>query len=132
MGFTDSTWNVVRDPTFPDIPHFLEVYQAVHGKKLTGPAYDAWLTFFSMGNMASKSLHLPADTPKDIVDMYRKAAAAMLADPEFKKAAAKIVGNYPQSLGEDAKAVLKNATKLTDGARAYLQKWLKEEFDAKI
>ena len=132
LGFLDAEGNLVRDPTFPDIPHFNELYEAVHGEKLTGPAYDAWLTLFTIGSMTSKSLHLPAETPKDIVDTYRKAAAAMLEDPEFKKASAKVLGTYPQSLGENAKRVLQSAAQLSPEGRVYLQKWLKDEFDAKI
>ena len=30
-GALDDSGNLVRDPTFPDLPHFAEVYEMVHG-----------------------------------------------------------------------------------------------------
>ena len=40
-GALDDAGNLVRDPTFPDLPHFAEVYEMVHGKAPSGSAFDA-------------------------------------------------------------------------------------------
>jgi tripartite-type tricarboxylate transporter receptor subunit TctC len=39
LGIFDASGNVIRDPNFPDIPSFPEVYQLVHGKPPSGPGY---------------------------------------------------------------------------------------------
>ena len=41
-GVIDENGNLQRDPTFPNLPHFGEAYEIVHGKKPEGPAFDAW------------------------------------------------------------------------------------------
>ena len=132
LGFVDQAGNVVRDPTFPDLPSFPEVYEKVHGKKPSGPAFKAWFAILNLNVMASKSLQLPAGTPSDIVETYRKAVREMLEDPEFKKKAKKFVGAYPQRLGDAAAKALRNASTMDPEAYAYLKDWLKKNHNIDI
>ena len=132
FGFVDDDGNMIRDPLFPDLPHFAEVYEGYWGKKPSGPDWKAWFAFFNMGTMASKSLHLPAGTPQDIIDTYRKAAVDMMASAEYKKAATKVVGEYPQALGKQAKRIILDAATIPPDAKAWLDKWLKEEHNTEL
>ena len=42
-GMLDAKGDLVRDPTFPNLPHVGEVYERMHGKKPKGLAWNAWL-----------------------------------------------------------------------------------------
>ena len=45
-GALDADGNIVRDPTFPDIPSFKEVWEATEGCETSGVAWDAYKAFF--------------------------------------------------------------------------------------
>ncbi|XQF93581.1 hypothetical protein ACOBV9_07205 [Pseudoalteromonas espejiana] len=45
FGVLNKEGKIVRDPTFPDLPHVGEVYEMIHGKKPTGVEYNVWKTF---------------------------------------------------------------------------------------
>jgi tripartite-type tricarboxylate transporter receptor subunit TctC len=131
FGFADANGNVGRDPNFPEIPTFIEVYKAVHGKDPTGPAFEAWLTFFNIAIMNSKALLLPAGTPDNIVNTYREAMARVLTSKEFQDVAAEEMGNYPMLQGEAGTKSLQAAATMSPEARAWVRNWLKEKYDVK-
>ena len=78
-GSLASNGDIVRDPTFPDIPTFKEVCEATAGCETSGEAWDAWKAFFIAGFPAQKLAFLPGDTPKDVVDAYTAAFADVQA-----------------------------------------------------
>jgi tripartite-type tricarboxylate transporter receptor subunit TctC len=131
-GVIDSKGNDVRDPNFPDLPNFVEVYEMVHGKKPSGPAWSAYRTVFQMAIMASKGMVLPAGTPKPIVEEWRAAVKATFDDPEFQKTGAEIVDNYPQFFGEDVRPILKEATEFTPEGWEWLKKFMKSKLNVTI
>ncbi len=59
-GALDDDGNIVRDPTFPDIPSFKEVCEATDGCETEGVAWDAWKAFFIAG-FAGAEDGLPAE-----------------------------------------------------------------------
>jgi tripartite-type tricarboxylate transporter receptor subunit TctC len=127
FGIADAQGNIVRDPTVPDLPTFVEVYKSLLGKDPAGPGYDAWKAVFNLNVMASKALALPAGTPADIVDTYNKAMAEVVADlqkPDIKPKADEIVGPYPQALGTQAGEILRGAVKFDEATFAWLQGWV--------
>lgn len=128
FGFLGNDGKVVRDPTFPEMPSFVEAHRAFHGKDPEGPAFDAWMSFFYIGVMNSKMFVLPANSSPDVIDTYDKAVKAMIDDPEFKAAAAEEIGAYPQFIGEAARKSLKAALYMSPESRDYLVKWLKERY----
>ncbi|MBI2509144.1 MAG: tricarboxylate transporter, partial [Betaproteobacteria bacterium] len=125
FGVLDNKGNYVRDPNFPDLPSFVEVYEMVHGKKPSGAPFEAFRTVFQMAIMASKGLVLPAGTPQPVVDAWRTAVKGILDDPEFEKTAASIVENYPQFLGEDVRPILREATEFTPEGWDWLKRFMK-------
>jgi tripartite-type tricarboxylate transporter receptor subunit TctC len=72
-GVLDADGNVQRDPTFPDLPHFVEAYEMMHGEPPSGVAFDAYMAFFGSGFAAQKPVMLPEGTPAEIVAAYRPA-----------------------------------------------------------
>lgn len=131
-GVLDGEGNVVRDPTFPDLPHFLEAYEMVHGKQPEGIEADAYLAFFGSGFAAQKPALLPEGTPDEIVAVYRKAFADAVADPDLQAAKGDILGDYQQAVGDDIEALYKVATTISPDAREWVRSFLTEEYQVKF
>lgn len=131
-GALDENGNLVRDPTFPDMPHMGEVYEAVHGKKPSGPAWNAWMAFFSAGFAAQKMVFLPKGTPQDIVDAYSVAFKKVVDTPGFKEKAEEAIGEYPQATGKAAEAAKKVAINVSPEDKKWVLNWLKERFNVEI
>ena len=129
LGFMDAKGKIGRDPMRPDLPTFLEVYKKFKGKELTGPPERAMRALFVGRVMAAKTMLLPKGTPKEIVDTYHAVMKKVVADPDFTEGRGKkIVGPYPQALGEDARAILMLAAGIDAEARTWLKTWLNKRF----
>lgn len=131
-GALDPQGNIVRDPTFPDIPTFKEVYKQVKGKDPAGEAWEAWKAFFIAGFPAQKMVFLPKGTKKDIIDTYTTAFEKVKARADFAKISSKRLGEYPQMTGSKAAAALKQATSVPAGAKAYVINWLDKRYGVKL
>jgi len=131
-GSLAANGEIVRDPTFPDIPTFKEVCAATDGCETSGPAWDAWKAFFIAGFPSQKIAFLPAGTPDDVKDAYVAAFAAIKAHPDFPKISAKRLGKYPMYVGDDANAALGGAITVSDDAKKYITDWLQADFGVSL
>ena len=109
-GVLDAEGNVQRDPSFPEIPHFVEAYEMMHGEEPSGVAFDAYMAFFGSGFAAQKPAMLPNGTPPEIVAAYRQAFADAAADPDLQATAGDILGDYDQAVGDEVEALYAVAT----------------------
>jgi tripartite-type tricarboxylate transporter receptor subunit TctC len=132
LGVLDEKGTLQRDPNFKDMPNFDEVYEIMHGKKPSGPAYEAWKAILKMGVMANKSILLPAATPQPIVDAWRTAMRKTLDDPEFEAKASKVIEGYPQFLGEAARPIMSSATTLSPEVWDWIKNFLKTKHDVTL
>lgn len=128
-GALDEEGNLVRDPTFPDLPHFAEAYEMAYGEPPSGPAFEAWKSFFAAGFPVQKMVFLPEGTPDDIVQTYREAFEKVVADPEMQAGKEEVLGAYKQATGEAAVRQAKLATSVDPEAKAWVRNWLEEEYD---
>ena len=131
-GVLDAQGNVQRDPTFPDLPHFVEAYEMAQGKKPEGIEYEAYLAFFGSGFAAQKPCMLPEGTPDEIVATYRKAFADAVADPDLQKNKGEVLGDYQQAVGDDIDALYKVATTINPEAREWVRNFLTENYQVKF
>lgn len=131
-GALDENGKLVRDPTFPDLPHMGEVYEAVHGKKPSGPAWNAWMAFFSAGFAAQKMVFLPEGTPQEIIDTYSEAFKKIVSQPGFKEKAEAAIGEYPQATGKAAEAAKQVAINVAPEDKQWVLDWLKRRFNVEI
>ena len=131
-GALDDSGNLVRDPTFPDLPHFAEVYEMVHGMAPSGAAFDAWKAFFTAGFAAQKMIYLPKGTPDEIVEAWREAAAKTVGAPDFKEKSELVLGTYPQATGEAALTRMKLAVDVAPEAKQFVKDWLTEKYNVKL
>jgi tripartite-type tricarboxylate transporter receptor subunit TctC len=127
FGFENEDGEIVRDPMVPELPTFLEVYEAIHNEPLTGEAYDVWKTLFNIRVMGSKMLTLPPGTPDDVYQMYVDAMRAALDGERLNSEQAEAVtGPYQQTVGEAAIATLQAAATMQPEQREWLNTWLRE------
>lgn len=131
-GAIDDNGAIVRDPTFPDIPTFKEVYTQIKGEKPSGDAWDAWKAFFVAGFPAQKMVFLPKGTSPEIIDAYTQAFKSITERPDFRKISVKRLGVYPQSTGKAAKIKLVQGTKVPESAKTWVKNWLKERYGVKL
>jgi tripartite-type tricarboxylate transporter receptor subunit TctC len=123
---------IVRDPVIPEIPHYAELYETVHGKKPDGLEWEVYRSFFTAGYGAQKLLNLPDGTPDAIVDAYVQAIEAAMAEPDYKDNIETILGPYEQFVGAAAEQLKVQATHVSPEAKQAVLKWLKERFDADV
>ena len=131
-GSIDSAGNIVRDPTFPDMPTFKEVCEATDGCSTSGAQWDAWKAFFVAGFPSQKIAFLPAGTDQAIIDTFVNAFAKIKARPDFAEISAARLGKYPMYVGADAEAALDAATTVDDSAKAFVKNWLKADFGVNL
>ena len=125
------TWGVqkgnkiVRDPNFPNLPCFTEVYEKVTGKKPSGAEFQAWSAMFAAGFTTQKFLVLPKGTKGSVIKTWQKAAEGIVADKAAMKVLNKKLGTYPHYIGnKDLKVALKNASTMKGSTYKYLKNWL--------
>ena len=131
-GAINANGDIVRDPTFPDMPTFKEVCDATDGCETSGPAWDAWKSFFIAGFPSQKIAFLPAGTPQDVFDAYTTAFAKIKARPDFAEISAKRLGKYPMFVGAEASKALQGAITVSPSAKTYVTDWLQAEFGVSL
>ena len=128
FGALDGDGNIVRDPTFPDMPSFKEVCEATEGCETSGTQWEAWKAFFVAGFPAQKMVFLPAGASEDAIVTYTKAFEEVKARADFGEISAKRLGKYPQMTGDAAQTALKSATAVPAEAKEFVVNWLAERY----
>ncbi|MEL6452091.1 MAG: tricarboxylate transporter [Pseudomonadota bacterium] len=131
-GALDADGNIVRDPTFPDMPTFKEVCEATEGCETSGEQWDAWKAFFVAGFPAQKMVFLPAGASNDAIVTYTKAFEDVKARADFAEISAGRLGVYPQMTGAEAAGALASATQVPDAAKAFVVAWLKDRYGVSL
>lgn len=132
LGALNDEGEIVRDPAFPELPTFNEVYQSRHGEAPSGNAYEAFRKFFASGYSLQKLIMVPKDTPQALIDTYRQTVRDFVGTEDFKEAAAAQLGPYTPVVGDAAQRHLDDAMSIDDATRDWLADWLQSEHGAKI
>jgi len=127
-GALDEAGNIVRDPTFPDMPTFKEICDATAGCETSGEKWDAWKAFFIAGFPAQKMVFLPNGAPEAAIATYTAAFEAVKARDDFAEISAGRLGVYPQMTGDAAKGALKSGTDVPQAAKDFVIGWLEERY----
>ncbi|WP_157044749.1 tricarboxylate transporter [Roseobacter sp. GAI101] len=131
-GSLNDAGDIVRDPTFPDIPTFKEVCEATEGCETSGEKWDAWKAFFIAGFPAQKMVFLPQGAPADAIATYTAAFEAVKARADFAEISGKRLGKYPQMTGKAAKTTMDSGTKVSPEAKAFIVNWLQEKYGVSL
>lgn len=131
-GAVDANGDLVRDPTFPDLPHFSEVLAETNPAAMDSAAYAAWKAFFTAGFAAQKMVFLPGDASADDVATLAGAFAAATQVEGFGEASAARLGVYPQGLGDGASVLLNKALDVDAASLAWVKGWLKDSYGVEL
>ncbi len=131
-GVLDDDGTMQRDPTFPELPHFAEVYEMIHGKKPEGTAFKVWKAFFVAGFAAQKGIFLPKGTPQDVIDAWGDAVEKAVQSDAFKSRAKDVLGSYPQAVKGKAVKAFQNALDITDADRKWIRNWLTSRYNVRF
>ncbi len=132
FGALDDDGNIVRDPTFPDLPSFKEVCEANPNCETSGVTWDAWKSFFVAGFPAQKMVFLPNGASEVAIATYTDAFKAVKARADFAEISEARLGLYPQLTGAGAQKALEDATSVSDEAREFVKTWLKDSYGVVI
>jgi tripartite-type tricarboxylate transporter receptor subunit TctC len=132
FGVLDAEGKVARDPTFPELPHFVEAYEMMHGRKPSGVEFNAYLAFFGSGFAAQKPAMLPRGTSPPIIAAYRQAFAAAVADPDLQARKGEVLGDYTQAVGDNIQALFQVATTIEPDARTWVRNYLTTNHNARL
>ena len=131
-GVLDDDGNLQRDPTFPDLPHFAEVYEMIHGKKPEGTAFKVWKAFFVAGFAAQKGIFLPKGTSQDVIDAWGDAVEKTIKTDDFQKNKELVLGDYPQAVKGKAVKAFNTALDISETDREWVRNWLTTRYNVKF
>ncbi len=132
FGSLNDAGEIVRDPTFPDMPTFKEVCDATPGCETSGQQWEAWKAFFIAGFPAQKMVFLPNGASDDAIATYTAAFDAIKARDDFAEISAARLGKYPQMTGDAATVAMQSATSVPDDAKALVINWLQERYGVSL
>ena len=124
LGIFDSKGELKRDPSFPDIPHFGEVYRMMHGESPRGEKWEIWKSLMAAGFSAQKMLFVQKSAPTFIRESYAKGLKKTVRSKDFRLNAPATLGRYPQYVGADARRIRDLAISLDAGTRKNIGLWL--------
>jgi tripartite-type tricarboxylate transporter receptor subunit TctC len=130
-GILNEQGDTIRDPNFPDLPHFQEFLQAATGRVPSGPAWEAYRTLFVAGFAAQKFVLVPKDTPRPVQDTYRAAFRKIFADPEYLEKRGTVIGEYNEVTDAAAERAYAAGTTMSDATRDWTLDWLLRRFNHK-
>jgi hypothetical protein len=131
FGTLDVEGNLIRDPSFPEIPHFGEIYSAM-GYELDGIEWDTWLAFMSAGFGGMKLLLTPKETPDKIVELLQDGIIRMKEDEKYNSSKVTALGMYEQVIGPAAQKIFDLATNVGAEQKEYMKNWLRKKYDLNI
>lgn len=132
MGVVDAQGNVSRDPSFPDLPSFVEFFTEATGAAPEGDAFEAWKALMIAGYSLQKMVVLPKDAPAEVITAYTQAARQIVEAPDFRSRAGEEIGVYDQLVGEEADVALQTALTVDPAIRDFLTNWLSEDYGVRF
>lgn len=131
-GILDDNGDFQRDPSFPELPHFAEVYEKFTGKSLNEESFKAWKTLFTASFPSQKMLVLPKDVSNDVIETYENALKKVISESDFKEKSEIHLGTYDQTIGAKANKLKDVATTVNKKDREWIRKWLEEKHNVKF
>lgn len=120
---------LVRDPVFPDLPHFGEIYEMVHGSAPEGLAFDAYISLTLAGYTLQKVMWLHQDAPAQAVQELRDGFENMTNDPAFQERALEILGDYDIIVGDAVDGAVATLLDFPDERRNWLLDFMVAGYD---
>jgi hypothetical protein len=132
FGVVNEDGSISRDPALPNVPTFDEAYEAVHGKKPSGTAYQAWRSLMAVSVPLSKSWNLMEGSSPEVVKVWREAAKKVYAEVMKDSKGQKIFGPYNNIMTDAAIKIRDEGTTLKPEAAKWLSAYVKDHFNMTI
>ena len=131
-GILDDNGSIIRDPNFPEIPTFREVYVQIHNKEPSGSNWDAWKAFFIAGFTAQKMVVINKKTNPEIIKAYSKAFESIINQKDFIEISENFLGIYHQATGSKATKFKETATQIDPTAIRWIKDWLNQSYTLEL
>lgn len=132
FGILDEDGDVVRDPTFSNLPSFAEVYETCNDEELSGVEQDVYTAVLVAGFAAQKNLWVKSDAPSSRINALLEGAQAIVDDPQFQEDKLVEVGEYDFSVGDQAQDNFSAASEISDESYNWLATFLNGTYDTEI
>lgn len=132
FGVINEDGSISRDPALPDVPTFDEAYEAVHGNKPSGTAYEAWKSLMAVSVPLSKSWNLMDGTSPEIIKVWRDTAVKVYAEIMKTPNGQKIFGPYKNIMTDAAIKIRDAGTTLKPESAKWLAAYVKDHFNITI
>lgn len=123
---------IARDPHYPDLPTFNELYEQVHGEPISGPAAEAYMALTRAAFSGGKTVALPATVSPEVAEIYAEAFTHIVNDTDFQTVNEASLGVYPLFTGAAAREVFRTDLSMSDEAYAWLQDWFQTRLNFQI
>jgi hypothetical protein len=125
LGALDETGQAIRDPLFPDVPHFTELYAERSGGNPSGALYAAWCAT-AAATQLEFGLVLQHLTPPAIVALWRRAGMEAAGSQGVQATAAAL---NVRPLGGPAAPISAGAAAAHASDLLELRRWLASRFN---
>ncbi len=128
-GLLDSKGNLIREKAAPDIPTPAELYQKIHGRSPSGLVWEAY-KLVAGSSTYNKTVLLPPNTPKEYVDIFRKASIEMVKDRAFLEESERMNPGSPHMVGEELAIGYPKGVSGPPEVIQFMRKVLTQKYDA--
>jgi len=103
----------------------------IYGKAPSGPAWDAYKAIISTRSFDNAFL-LPPGTPKEYVEILKKAFEDMAKDKEFLKGADRIAEGARHIVGDDLMRAYERGMTMKEETVQFIKDYLTKNYDVKF
>ncbi|MBM3485058.1 MAG: hypothetical protein FJX67_00265 [Alphaproteobacteria bacterium] len=101
------------------IKSFADVYAEAHGKKPSGPQYEAYRVITDVSTRLSRGILMPPNTPAEPINELYKAFVSLMKDKDFLDDHVRVIGVQPELVSpEDGRSYLAQLAKTSPEAKA--------------
>lgn len=123
---------IVRDPSVPDLPHVLEVYEDLHGEVPEGPEVEAHRLLTSATAIYNKVLFIHADAPDEAHEAIHAGIEGLLEDPRYDEAIEDALGGYEIDYGEAFDTTFEGIIDPDPDVVQWVIDWAEEAYDSRL
>lgn len=132
IGFIDPQGRPVRDPAAPDLITAPELYQQIHGRMPSGPAWEAYKVVANLVQNTRGTLWVHSAAPPAARDALRTGMDRMVQDPAFREAIAKTLEGYEMITGAGLDQIKRDLDQAPPEVLTWLRGMLGEKFGIKF
>lgn len=131
-GLIGPDGQVVRDPNFPDLPTFGEVYEAAFGEPPSGQLWELYKIVLPLIGNAAKVLQIHADAPQEAKDALLTGIKAMLADEDFIEKMRRESEGHQALYGDELAELLGRARNITEEQKQFFRDFITANFEVEF